>query len=290
MPEHDSMKSLLITILAAVIFIPDIIMFYALRNIIYEETIFYLVIIFVLEILFSKFVKVYGSMLILSTILVMLVLYLKTLLSYTHVARVYFYYLPDIYITDKLMFTAIVIIIFSAFIGGLFTKKFWELISSYIVVSGFMLMQMATLAFMLKGGITINGASFISNLGRVSTLEYISVLSLFTHGYQIYLPLYKLSLPLAYPLAIGFMISVIGTIFWLYSIKSSKIDNVFGYFSIIPGLLIGYIFFEMLHYFTPVKFEFLLIAVVIAFVYVLISYSNRKSQDISVKADINNGR
>lgn len=286
MPEPDNMKNLSI-MLAAVIFIPDIIMFYALRDIIYEETIFYLVIIFVLEIIFSKLVKVYGSILILFTILVILVLYLKTLLSYTYVARTYFYYLPDIYITDKLLYTAIIIIIFSSFIGGLSTKKFWQLISSYIVISGIMLMQMATLAFMLKEGITINGTSFMSNLFKVSTLEYISVLSLFTHGYQIYLPLYKLSLPLAYPLAIGFMISVIGTIFWLYSIKSSKIDNVFGYFSIIPGLLIGYIFFEMLHYFTPVKFEFLLIAVVVAFVYVLISYSNSKSQEIRVKTDIN---
>jgi uncharacterized protein YacL len=83
------------------------------------------------------------------------------------------------------------------------------------------------------------------------------------------------------------MISVIGTILWLYSIESSKTDNVFGYFSIVIGLAVGYLFFLMIHYVIPVKFEFLSIAIAVVSIYLLISYSNSKSKNIMVKSDIN---
>ncbi len=287
MQVRDKMNKFLILVLAAIIFIPDLIMFYVLRNVIYNETVFYFVIIFTLEIIYSKFMKIYGLLALLITIMILLILYLKTISSYNYIVIKYFYYLPNMPITDKLIFTTLIILIIGILIEGVFAKKFWHLISSFIIVSGIMLMQMATLAYMKSSGIVITYSSYMASFYRVSMLEYNSVFSLFIHGYQTYLPLYKLSLPLAFPIAIGFMVSVIGTILWLYSVGSSKIDNVFGYFSIVPGLIIGYIFFVWLHYITPDKFEFLSIAIVVVFVYIIISYSNSKSRDITVKIDMN---
>jgi hypothetical protein len=230
MQVRDNMDKYSIPILAAIIFIPDFIMFYTLGNIIYNETIFYFVVVFTIEIINSKFMKLHGLLIILITIMAVLMLYVKTLANYTQIVRKYFYYLPNMPVTSKLIYTAIVILIIVIMIEGLFARKFWHLVSSYIIVSGTMLMQIATLAYMNAGGIAINYASYMSSLDNVSILEYKSILSLFLHGYQTYLPLYKLALPMAFPLSIGFMISVMGTIFWLYFIESSKTDNVLDIF------------------------------------------------------------
>ncbi|AGO61326.1 hypothetical protein [Ferroplasma acidarmanus] len=285
MQVRDNINKYLIPVLAAIIFIPDFIMFYALGNVIYNSTVFYFVILFTVEIILSKFIKLYGFLIFLFTLMAVLLLYIKTLYYYTHIVGRYFYYLPNMPVTTRLVYTLVVIFIIGIMVEGLFSRKFWHLISSYIIVTGTMLMQMATLAYMHAGGITINYNSYMTSLYSVSVLEYKSILSLFLHGYQTYLPLYKLALPMAFPIAIGFMVSVIGTILWLYSIQSSKTDNVFGYFSIVIGLAIGYLFFLTIHYVTPVKFEFLSIAIAVVSVYLIISYSNSKSKDITVKAD-----
>ncbi|MCL4310975.1 MAG: hypothetical protein M1462_00905 [Candidatus Thermoplasmatota archaeon] len=281
------MKKYLMPILAAIIFFPDFIMFYALRSIIYDETIFYLVIIFVIEILLAKFLKIYGILIFLLTILTVLLLYLKTLYYYSHIVKTYFYYLPNMPITHKLLFTAIIIIIAGVVVEALFTQKFWHLLSYYISISGTMLMGMATLAYMHTAGISITSTStsYISSYYHVSNLEYKSIITLFEHGYQIYLPLYKLSIPMEFPISIGFMISVMGTILWLYLRENKGIDNIFGSFSIVLGLLIGYIFFQSLHYFISVNFEFLYISIGVVVTYILISYSNNRGKDIKIQID-----
>ncbi|HIH60827.1 MAG TPA: hypothetical protein HA289_07240 [Ferroplasma sp.] len=188
-------------------------------------------------------------------------------------------------ITHKLLFTAIIIIIVGVVVEALFTHKFWHLLSYYISVSGTMLMGMATLAYMQTAGVSITSTSYLTSFYHVSNLEYKSIITLFEHGYQIYLPLYKLSIPMEFPISIGFMISVMGTISYIYFSENKGIDNIFGSFSIVLGLLIGYIFFQSLHYFIPVNFEFLYISIGVVVTYILISYSNKMGKDIKILID-----
>ncbi len=285
MRGHHNMKKILMPALGALIFLPNFIMLYAMRSIIYDETVFYFLILFTIEILLVKFLKKYGMQIFLYTILAFALFYLKTLYSYSHIVKTYFYYLPNMPVTYKLIFTVIIIIIAGIVVDALFTKKFWHLLSYYITVSGIMLMQMATLAYMQTTGITITGTSYLSNFYHVSNLEYESIITLFVHGYQTYLPLYKLSIPMEVPISIGFMISVIGAILWLYFREGKGIDNTFGAFSIVLGLFIGYIFFEVLHFFIPIGFKFLYIAIAVLIAYMLISYSNSKGRDFNVKME-----
>jgi hypothetical protein len=275
-------------IMAAIIFTPDFIMLYGLRSIIYDQTVFYFLVIFAAEIILSKFLKTYGISIILLTVLTILLFYLKTLYIYTHFVREYFYYIPNMPVTLKLILTVLIIFVIFFIIQALSTKKFWYLVSYYITVSGILLMQMATLAYMKVKNIGITMISYLSSFHHVSILEYKSIISLFVHGYQTFLPLYKLSIPLAFPLSIGFMLSVIGSIFWLYFRDNKGMDNTFGSFSIVLGLLLGYIFFLSLRYFISIKFEFLYIAIGILIVFIAISYSNRKGKDISIKMNNEN--
>jgi hypothetical protein len=279
--QVHKMNKYLMPLIALIIFIPDFIMLYALGNLIINDTIFYIVVIFSVEIVLSKFMKGYGIFIILLTAMIILLFYLKTLLKYSNIVKTYFYYIPDMPVSYKLVLTALVIIAIAMLIEGLFTKNFWHLISYYITVSGIMLMQMATIAYMKKTGITVNIISYLSSFSHVTILEYSSIISLFNNGYQTYLPLYKLQIPMAIPVSIGFMASVIGSILWLYLNDGKKQDNAFAPFSIVLGLVIGYIFFESLHY-IPVKFEFLYIAMAVLATYIIISYSNGKGRDIFV--------
>ncbi|WP_337859916.1 hypothetical protein [Ferroplasma sp.] len=276
------MNKFITPLVAIIIFIPDIIMLYALKKIIIGDTLFYLVIIFSIEILLSKFRKTYGVPAIFFTILAILLLYLKTLSKNTTIVKKYFYYLPNMPVTYKLILTGLIIMVILLLIDGIFTQNFWHLISNYIVVSGIMLMQMATIAYMQTEGITINIFSYLSSFTAVSETEYASLLSLFTTGLGGYLPLYKLTIPLETPVSIGFMASIMGSILWLFLKDGKKNDNTFGSFSIVLGLIIGYIFFESLH-FVSIQFEFLYIAIVILAVYILVSYSNKKGKDIIVE-------
>ena len=153
MRGHHNMKKILMPALGALIFLPNFIMLYAMRSIIYDETVFYFLILFTIEILLVKFLKKYGMQIFLYTILAFALFYLKTLYSYSHIVKTYFYYLPNMPVTYKLIFTVIIIIIAGIVVDALFTKKFWHLLSYYITVSGIMLMQMATLAYMQTTGI-----------------------------------------------------------------------------------------------------------------------------------------
>lgn len=280
------MNKFLMISIAIIIFIPDLIMFYALGDLILDETVFYLVVIFTIEIVLSKFLKIYGVLIILFTVLAILLFYLKTVFRYGITVKRYFYYVPNMPVTYKLILTALFIVLIALLVEGLFTQNFWHLISYYITVSGVMLMQMATIAYMQNSGISINIISYLNSFSHVTRLEYSSIISLFNNGYQIYLPLYKLSISLEIPIAAGFMLSVMGSILWLFLKEGKKSDNTFGAFSIVLGLIIGYIFFESLH-FISFTFEFLYITIVVVITYVIISYSNKLGKDIIVNMDDN---
>lgn len=266
-------------IVSTVIFIPDFIMLYATRNLIYTVTLLDFVIMFAILFLLWKFIKLYGILILLIGILIILLLYLKTLLVYTPIVSKYFFYLPSMPISRKLIFTVIILLILLFIIDGIFSKTFGKLLSYFLAASGMLLMQMATLAYMKIANITITTGSYFTSYNYVWLAEYASIISLFEHGYQTYLPLYKLSLPLSTEISAGFAISVMAAIYWLYANESKGNDNVIGSFSIIPGLIIGFMFFILIRYVIPLEFEFIYIAIVAISVFILISYSNKKGKD-----------
>ncbi|WMT51941.1 MAG: hypothetical protein RE471_03450 [Ferroplasma sp.] len=276
------MDRLSVMVAAAIIFVPDFIMIFAMGDLIYTQTIVYFVLIFTAAFVLIKLLKVYGVVFFLLLILSVLLLYLKTLYAYTATISKYFFYLPDMPVSYKLILTVITLIIVFFVIQGLFSTTFWHVLSYYFAATGMLLMQMATLAYMRAANTGISTVSYLSSYNYIWVLEYRSIISLLEHGYQTYLPLYRLSLPLSLQLSAGFAISVIGSIFWLYVKDSKSSDNTAGSFSIVPGLIIGFIFFVFLRYFISVRFEFLYIAIAIVLVFILISYSNRKGRDISI--------
>ena len=279
------MDRLSVTVAAAIIFVPDFIMIFAMRNLIYSQTIVYFVLIFTAAFILIKFIKIYGIVVFLLLVLAVLLLYLKTLYAYTTTVSKYFFYFPNMPVSYKLILTVITLIIAFFVIQGIFSTTFWHLLSYYFTATGMLLMQMATLAYMRAGDIGINTVSYLSSYNYMWVLEYRSVISLLAHGYQTYLPLYRLSLPLSLQLSAGFAISVIGSIFWLYVKDSKSNDNTAGSFSIVSGVIIGFIFFVSLRYFIPDRFEFLYMAIVIVLVFIIISYSNRKGRDTSINIE-----
>ncbi len=269
-----------LTVAAIVIFIPDFIMLFALRNVIYSVTIIYFTLLFTATFIIMKLVKIYGVLIFLLSILAVLLLYIKTFYSYTATVSKYFFYLPNMPISNKIIFTFIILLVIFFIIQGLFSRKFWALLSYYFMASGVLLLQMATLAYMRTFHIGINITSYLVYFGYIMDQEHTSIVSLMNHGYQTYLPLYRLSLPMALPLSAGFAISVLGSILWLYLKDSKTDDNIIGSFSIIIGLAIGFIFFISLRYIIPLKFEFLYIAIAFTTLFIIISYSNKKGRDI----------
>jgi hypothetical protein len=279
------MYRLSVTVAAAIIFVPDFIMVFAMRDLIYGLTILYFVLIFTGAFVLMKFLKTYGVLAFLLLILSVLLLYLKTLYAYTPTVSRYFFYLPDMPVSYKLIFTIITIITVFFVIQGLFSTTFWHLLSYYLTATGMLLMQLATLAYMRAANIGINTVTYLTSYNYIWVLEYRSIISLLEHGYQTYLPLYRLSLPLSTELSAGFALSVIGSIFWLYARESKINDNTLGSFSIVPGLIIGFVFFVSLRYVIPVRLEFIYIAIAIVLVFIMISYSNRKGVDIHINIE-----
>ncbi len=266
-------------LVSAVIFIPDFIMLFATRDLIYTVTVLYFVVIFTILFLVLKFIKLYGVIILLLSILAILLLYLKTLFVKSQMISRYFFYLPDMPISRKLIFTVITLLILFFIIEGIFSKTFGKLLSYYLTASGMLLMQMATLAYMKMGNVAITTDSYFTSYSYVWLAEYSSIISLFEHGYQTYLPLYKLTLPFSIEISTGFAVSLIAAIFWLYASNSKSDDNTIGSFSVIPGLLIGFLFFISIRYVIPLEFEFIYIAIMVVAVFILISYSNKKAKD-----------
>ena len=266
-------------LVSAVIFIPDFIMLFATRDLIYTVTVLYFVVIFTILFLVLKFIKLYGVIILLLSILAILLLYLKTLFVKSQMISRYFFYLPDMPISRKLIFTVITLLILFFIIEGIFSKTFGKLLSYYLTASGMLLMQMATLAYMKMGNVAITTDSYFTSYSYVWLAEYSSIISLFEHGYQTYLPLYKLTLPFSIEISTGFAVSLIAAIFWLYASNSKSDDNTIGSFSVIPRLLIGFLFFISIRYVIPLEFEFIYIAIMVVAVFILISYSNKKAKD-----------
>lgn len=269
-------------LVGAMIFTPDFIMLFVTRDLIYTVTVLYFVVIFTILFLLLKFIKLYGILILLLSILAILLLYLKTLFVQSLIVSKYFFYLPNMPVSRKLIFTVIILLILFFIIEGVFSITFGKLLSYYLTASGMLLMQMATLAYMKVRNITITTGSYFTSYSYVWLTEYASIISLFTHGYQTYLPLYKLSLPLSTEIATGFAVSTIAAIYWLYANNSKSNDNTIGSFSVVPGLLIGFLFFVSIRYVIPLEFEFVYIAIMVVVVFILISYSNKKGKDIYV--------
>ena len=273
------MNRLQTILVSALIFIPDFIMLFATGELILTVTVVYFVVIFTILFLLSKFIRLYGILILLLTLLVILLFYLKTLFVHSPIVVTYFSYLPDVPVSRKLIFTAIILLILLFIIEGILSKTFGKLISYYLTASGMLLMQMATLAYMKIGNIAITTSSYFTSYSYVWLAEYASIISLFKNGYQTYLPLYKLTLPFSTEISAGFAVSVIAAIYWLYASNSKNNDNTIGSFSVIPGLLIGFLFFISIRYIIPLEFEFIYIAIMVVTVFILISYSNKKAKN-----------
>ncbi len=266
------MNKYVLYFIGIIIFLPDFIIIDSIYPVISKNLYVYFIIIIAVIIIASKFIKDYGSYFLPVFVLIMCLLVLKTIFKNSRMVVKYFYFLPGIPLNYRFLITVIFSISIIAIISGIFSDKFTHIISDYIVSTGILLDQIAAVTFMKMASI-----SYIDALVYVNYGDYYSLYTLFTKGYQTFLPLNKIILPVNSLLFYAFMVSLIFSLLWLYMDAYSNKNNTIASYSIIIGIIAGYLFFEFIGYMNLFFLQFLGIAVMALAVFIIIAITDKKS-------------
>lgn len=272
------MNKYVLYFIGIIIFLPDLIIIDNIYPVISKNLYIYFILAIGIITIISKFIKNYGNYFLPVFALIISIFALKTVFKSSKIVIKYFYFLPDIPLNYEFLITIIFSISIIAIIYGILSDKFTKIISDYIISTGILLDQIAAITFM-----KISSLSYIKALIFVNYEDYYSLYTLFTKGYQTFLPLNKIILPVNSLLFYAFIISLIFSLLWLYINAYSNKDSAVASYSIVIGIIFGYLFFEFIDYMNSFSLQFISITAMVLIIFIVIAITDKKS----IKENIN---
>ncbi len=267
------MKKYILYLTGIFIFIPDFMILSNISGIFKNDTYVYLItFILVIYILYksSSYYRQYVSLLFL---LILLFMVIKSALYLNKYVIKYFYFVPSFPFNIKMLITLTISLGIISLFEGVTSNSFKSLISYYIVSTGIFLYQIAYITAESLYNIT-----YFNAVALISFQEYLSLFSLFTNGYETFLPLHTIKLAIGSYLLIGFIISLISMIMRLYLSSYSNKDSITGSYALLIGIVAGYLSFILIKFTTTYKLQFLSLAIVIISIFIIIAHSNKVSK------------
>ncbi len=255
------------------IFIPDFMILFSISGVFKNDMYVYLISFIMFFYILYKISNYYKYFVVLSLLFIVLIIILKSAFYLNKFVIKYLYFIPDFPFNIKMMLTLTMTFGIISLIEGITSKSFKALISYYTVSTGTFLYQLAFVSAESLYNIT-----YFKAVALISAHEFLSLLSLFTKGYETFLPLQTIKLAMSYYLLIGFMISLISMIIWLYLASYSNKDSITGSYSLLIGIVSGYLFFVLIRFTAVYKLQFLSLSIIVISVFIIIAHSNRVSK------------
>ncbi len=269
------MNKYVLYIIGIIIFLPDFIIINSISPVISKNLYVYFIIAIAAVVMASKLIKSYGPYFVPLFTLIISIFVLKTVFKSSRIVIKYFYFVPDIPLNYEFLVTIIFSVAIASIIYGVLSDKFTRIISDYIISTGILLDQIAAVAFM-----KIASIGYIKALIYINYEDYYSLYTLFTRGYQTFLPLNRIILPINSLLFYAFIISLIFSLLWLYINAYSNKNNAIASYSIIIGIIFGYLFFEFIDYLNIFFLQFLAISLMVFAIFILIAITDKNSNKL----------
>ncbi len=211
------MKSYILYLISTIIFIPDFIMLYFVRNIIFNFLyISYLLFFmaFIIAIIIMKNYRAYISIAFLSIILILVIMNLKSSINIIFEKnRMGFIKdaiagIPAMPFTVKMIFTFVFVVIFTSIAAGISSQSFQRLISSFLLSTVILLEQSLIYTYMVIYSIS----SYLNATIYIEYQNYLSIISLIRHGYQSNLPFAHITMPITHLMMYAFVISIVDSL------------------------------------------------------------------------------